>query len=160
MSHFRSTTHARLARIALRIALTLALAFGLVLLFANSEKAKTVYEITLDDTTYTVESYSDEMDDVLDEAGLELSASDCIDTAENQKKDTVEVSITHKQYVTVTCDGAAVSVLTDEGEDVYKRQVSTVRSAAKRPQQQKQSQQDDQGSVSVFLDKLLHCFPI
>lgn len=71
MSHFRSTTHARLARIALRIALTLALAFGLVLLFANSEKAKTVYEITLDDTTYTVESYSDEMDDVLDEAGLE-----------------------------------------------------------------------------------------
>lgn len=116
MSHFRSTTHARLARIALRIALTLALAFGLVLLFANSEKAKTVYEITLDDTTYTVESYSDEMDDVLDEAGLELSASDCIDTAENQKKDTVEVSITHKQYVTVTCDGAAVSVLTDEGK--------------------------------------------
>ena len=118
MSHFRSTTHARLARIALRIALTLALAFGLVLLFANSEKAKTVYEITLDDTTYTVESYSDEMDDVLDEAGLELSASDCIDTAENQKKDTVEVSITHKQYVTVTWDGAAVSVLTDEGETV------------------------------------------
>ena len=118
MSHFRSTTHARLAKIALRIGLTMALAFGLVLLFANSEKAKTVYEITLDDTTYTVESYSDEMEDVLDEAGLELSASDCVDTAENTKKDTVEVSITHKQYVTVTCDGAAVSVLTDEGETV------------------------------------------
>lgn len=30
----------------------------------------------------------------------------------------MEVSITHKQYVTVTCDGAAVSVLTDEGETV------------------------------------------
>ena len=118
MSHFRSTTHARLARISLRIGLTLALALGLVLLFANSEKAKTVYEITLDDTTYTVESYSDEMEDVWDEAGLELSASDCVDTAENTKKDTVEVSITHKQYVTVTCDGAAVSVLTDEGETV------------------------------------------
>lgn len=89
-----------------------------MLLFANSEKAKTVYEITLDNTTYTVESYSNEMEDVLDEAGLELSASDCVDTAENTKKDTVEVSITHKQYVTVTCDGAAVSVLTDEGETV------------------------------------------
>lgn len=118
MSHFRSTPQNRPIRIALRIALTLALGFALVLLFANSEKAKTVYEITLDDTTYTVESYSDEMDDVLDEAGLELSASDCVDTSKNKKEDTVQVSITHKQYVTVTCDGAAVSVLTDEGETV------------------------------------------
>lgn len=118
MSHFRSTPKRRPIRIAFRIALTLALGFALVLLFANSEKAKTVYEIKLDNKTYTVQSYSDKMDDVLDEAGLQLSSSDCVDTSANAKKDTVEVSITHKQYVTVTCDGAAVSVLTDEGETV------------------------------------------
>lgn len=118
MSHFRNIHQPRSIRIAVRIAFTLALSFALVLLFANSEKAKTVYEITLDHKTYTVESYSDKMDDVLDEAGLELSASDCVDTSANTQKDTVEVSITHKQYVTVTCDGAAVSVLTDDGETV------------------------------------------
>ena len=116
MTFFTSTTHARLIRISLRIALTLALAVGLVLLFANSEKAKTVYEIKLDNATYTVETDSEEMEDVLDEAGVELSASDSVDTRE--KEDTVEVSITHRQYVTVTCDGASVSVLTERGDTV------------------------------------------
>lgn len=118
MSLFRTTTHNRPLKIALRIGLTMVLVLALVLLFANSEKAKTVYEITLDDNTYTVESDSAEMEDVFNQAGLELSASDCVDTQENEKTDTVQVSVTHKQYVTVTCDGAAVSVLTDEGETV------------------------------------------
>lgn len=116
MSLFQTTPRNRILKILLRISLALVLALGLILLFANLEKAKTVYEITLDDTTYTVESDSEQMEDVFNEAGLELSASDCIDAQENEKTDTVEVSVTHKQYATVTCDGASVSVLTDEGE--------------------------------------------
>ena len=118
MSHFQSTNHARLIKISLRIALTLALALCLVLMFATSEKAKTVYEITLDDTTYTVESESTEMDEVLDEAGVKLAASDSVDTTENAEEDTVEVSITHRQYVSVTSDGATTAILTEEGDTV------------------------------------------
>ena len=102
----------------LRVGLAMVLILGFVLLFARMEKAKTVYEITLDDNTYTVESNSEQMEDVFNEAGLELSASDCVDAKEDKQTDTVQISVTHKQYVTVTCDGASVSILTDEGETV------------------------------------------
>ena len=43
----------------LRVGLAMVLILGFVLLFARMEKAKTVYEITLDDNTYTVESDSE-----------------------------------------------------------------------------------------------------
>ena len=118
MLHFRTTAQNRPLKLMLRVGLAMVLILGLVLLFANMEKAKTVYEITLDDNTYTVESDSEQMEDVFNQAGLELSASDCVDTKEDEQTDTVQVSVTHKQYVTVTCDGAAVSILTDEGETV------------------------------------------
>lgn len=118
MSHFRTTAHNRPLKIMLRVGLAMVLILGFVLLFARMEKAKTVYEITLDDNTYTVESDSEQMEDVFNEAGLELSASDCVDAKEDKQTDTVQISVTHKQYVTVTCDGDSVSILTDEGETV------------------------------------------
>lgn len=118
MRHFQTTALNRPLKLMLRVGLAMVLILGLVLLFANMEKAKTVYEITLDDNTYTVESDSEQMEDVFNQAGLELSASDCVDTKEDEQTDTVQVSVTHKQYVTVTCDGASVSILTDEGETV------------------------------------------
>ena len=118
MSHFRTTAQNRPLKIMLRVGLAMVLIVGLVLLFARMEKAKTVYEITLDNNTYTVESDSEQMEDVFNQAGLELSASDCVDAKEDKQTDTVQISVTHKQYVTVTCDGASVSILTDEGETV------------------------------------------
>jgi uncharacterized protein YabE (DUF348 family)/3D (Asp-Asp-Asp) domain-containing protein len=112
----------RISSLVVRLVAVFAMVLALVCLFANSAKAKNVYTITADSNTYTLESYSEELGDVLNEAGVNVSATDIVDvdTVEEEDSDTVavDVSITRAQYAALTVDGALSSVLLQEGDTV------------------------------------------
>lgn len=100
----------------LKLLMVIAMCLSLVLLCSHSAKAKTVYEISDEDSTVTVESYTDSVDEVLDEAGVDLSATDFVEA--DSTEDAVQLSISHAQYASVICDGATVTAQIDEGETV------------------------------------------
>lgn len=110
-----------------RLVLVFAMVLALACLLANTAKAKNVYTIKADANVYTVESFSADgsssaVDEALDEAGVELSATDKVDVEETEDESdpdaTVKVSVTHAQYATLTVDGTLTSVLLQEGDTV------------------------------------------
>lgn len=100
----------------LKMLMVLAMCLSFVLLCNHSAKAKTVYEISDEESTVTVETYTDSVDEVLDEAGVDLSATDFVDA--DATEDTVQLSISHAQYATVVCDGATVTAQIEDGDTV------------------------------------------
>ncbi|MCD7886966.1 MAG: G5 domain-containing protein [Clostridiales bacterium] len=106
----------RLAGLVLRLVAVFALVLVLVLVLANPAKAKNVYNIQADSDTYTIETTAEEVDEVLDEAGVDVSATDTIDTQESE--DAVDVSITRAEYATLTVDKTLSTVLLQEGDTV------------------------------------------
>ncbi|MCD7919440.1 MAG: G5 domain-containing protein [Clostridiales bacterium] len=100
----------------LKMLMVLAMCLAFALLCNHSAKAKTVYEISDEASTVTVETYTDSVDAVLDEAGVDLSATDFVEA--DATEGAVQLSITHAQYATVVCDGATVTAQIEEGDTV------------------------------------------
>lgn len=111
-----STATMRPLNLVLRLVVVFAMVLALVCLFATSAKAKNIYTIKADADTYTIESYSDEVDDVLTEAGVDVSATDTVNLKESD--DSVDVSVTRAQYAALTVDGSLSSVLLQDGDTV------------------------------------------
>lgn len=100
----------------LKLLLVLALCIAFVLVWNHSAKAKTVYEIFDRNSTLTIESYNDNIDEVLDEAGITLSDSDFL--AVNREGDAVQLNISRAQFASVSCDGAVAIAQISDGETV------------------------------------------
>lgn len=110
------------SNLVLRLIAVFSVALALTWVFPHTAKAKNVYVIEADSDTYTIESYSDEVSDVLEEAGVEVNATDtvAVDTSESIQTDdvSVDVSVTRAEYATLTVDGSVSSVLLQEGDHV------------------------------------------
>lgn len=106
-------------RLVLKLISVFAMVLILVSLMANTAKAKTVtYEITTAEATYTVQTDGNSVDSALDEAGIDLNATDLVAADESTEDGTVQVSVTHKQYATLTVDGSISSIQLEEGDTV------------------------------------------
>ena len=103
-------------RLVVKLITTFAMTLALVFLFTNYATAKTVYEITTENATYTAEN-SANVDDALDEVGVDVNATDLV-ASSNEKGNTVQVSVTHTQYATLTVDGSVSTVQLEEGDTV------------------------------------------
>ncbi len=91
----------------------------LVFLMSNTANAKTVtYEITTDEATYVVETDGNSVNSALDEAGVDVNATDLVSADESTEDGTVQVSVTHKQYATLTVDGSISSIQLEDGDTV------------------------------------------
>lgn len=100
----------------LKMLMILAVCLSFLLLCNHSAKAKTVYEISDEASTVTVETYTDSVDEALTEAGVDLSATDFVEA--DATENAVQLSITHAQYATVVCDGATVTARISDGDTV------------------------------------------
>lgn len=118
MSTLFTADSAHRRQLIFKLVITFAMTLALILTFANTVKAKTTYEITTEDATYTVESYADDVDSVLDEAGVDISATDLVSSDLNADADTVQVSVTHTQYAMLVVDGSVSTVQLSEGDTV------------------------------------------
>lgn len=106
-------------RLVFKLISVFAMVLILVSLMANTAKAKTVtYEITTAEATYTVETDGNSVDSALDEAGIDLNATDLVAADESAEDGTVQVSVTHKQYATLTVDGSISSIQLEDGDTV------------------------------------------
>lgn len=118
------TTHfiadpAERKRLVARLISVFATVLLLVSVLAGAASAKMVtYEITTDGNTVTVETEGDSVDSALDEAGIDLNATDHVASDESSIDGTVQVSVTHKQYATLVVDGAITSIQLEEGDTV------------------------------------------
>ena len=89
---------------------------ALLMLFYLPATAAVTYEISDGENTYRIESNESDVSEVLDEAGIEHSDIDLIQTSEEDE--VVSVSITRRQYVTVVCDDVSTSMLIHTGDTV------------------------------------------
>lgn len=111
-----STSHWNTHKLLVKLLLVPVLCAAFIFLCSHSAKAKTVYEISDSESTVTVETYTDTIDGVLDEAGVDLAATDIVDV--DATEDTIQLSISRAQYASVSCDGATVTAQLTEGETV------------------------------------------
>jgi 3D (Asp-Asp-Asp) domain-containing protein/uncharacterized protein YabE (DUF348 family) len=90
--------------------------FAFTVLCSYSAKAKTVFEISDQQSTITVESYASTVDEVLEDAGITLQDTDLVSV--DQSSEVVQLNITHPQYASVLCDGAVTTASITDGETV------------------------------------------
>ena len=108
-------------RATVQLTATITTILAVLMLLNLSANAKITYAIRDGDQHLVISSNATDLDEVLDEAGVERSEWDILDTT--AKDEIVNVSVIRRQYVTVECDGVTTSMLartTDTAADVLK----------------------------------------
>lgn len=109
MSQRKTTLCSPVIRSTLQLLACMATVLVVLMICNIPATAAITYEIHDGENQYRLSSNATELSDVLDEAGIDYSDEDLLDSSTKDK--VVSVSLTRRHYVAVVCDGVTTSTL-------------------------------------------------
>lgn len=116
MSHRKATLCSPFIRTTLQLLACIATVLVVLMACNIPATAKISYKIDDGKQQYRLSSNATDLSQVLDEAGVTHSGNDLVSASSSGE--VVSVSVTHRQYVTVICDGVTTSMLADTQDTV------------------------------------------